>query len=114
MVSVPLYSVCDLLSLRRIILPGIVKLLQAIIKEQGIDLLVSNSSRTSGCPVVAGYVLFIAPNTTHRDYYLQYVRNHLPDNYPSLIVLSIKVPQLLTSSTIWSCTAERIMFSPSL
>jgi hypothetical protein len=32
--------------------------------------------------VIAGYLLFKAPNTTHRVRYLQFLRSQLPDNTP--------------------------------
>ena len=56
--------------------------LNAIFQSQGLEIIVSNSSTSSGCPVNAGYILFQAPNTTHRQRYFQYLRNNLPENTP--------------------------------
>ena len=53
-----------------------------ILREQGIQLNVSNSSCNSGDLVIAGYLLFKAPNNTHRDLYYRHLRNNLPDNTP--------------------------------
>jgi hypothetical protein len=50
--------------------------------DHGLGLRMSNSSSMSGRLVTAGYILFKAPNTTHRNRYLQSLRSQLPDNTP--------------------------------
>ena len=42
---------------------------KTILKEQHLNVLVSNSKSTSGDLVTAGYILLKAPNTTHRHFY---------------------------------------------
>ena len=56
--------------------------MKTALRDHHLGLTISNSSCSSGRLVVAGYILFKAPNTTHRARYLQSIRNHLPDNTP--------------------------------
>ena len=55
---------------------------KAVLKEQHLEVRMSNSSSTSGKVVTAGYILFKAPNTTHRHRYTQFLRSQLPDAAP--------------------------------
>ena len=55
---------------------------QKAFKAHGVSVATSNSSCDSGKLVIAGYLLFKAPNTTHRARYLQFLRSQLPDNTP--------------------------------
>ena len=52
------------------------------LSAQGLSLNLSNSTCSSGALVNAGFILFKAPNTTHRDKYLQHLRNQLPETAP--------------------------------
>jgi hypothetical protein len=54
----------------------------AVLKEQHLVVRLSNSSSTSGKIVIAGYILFKAPNTTHRHRYTQFLRSQLPEAAP--------------------------------
>ena len=56
--------------------------MKTALRDHHLGLTISNSTCSSGRLVVAGYILFKAPNTTHRTRYLQSIRNHLPDNTP--------------------------------
>jgi hypothetical protein len=60
---------------------------KAILKEQHLSVLLSNSKSTSGDLVTAGYILLKAPNTTHRNYYTQYLRSKLPEATPYFDIL---------------------------
>jgi hypothetical protein len=44
---------------------------QKILKEQHLNVPISNSKSTSGDLVTAGHILLKAPNTTHKHYYTQ-------------------------------------------
>ena len=61
-----------------------------IVKEQHLNVLVSNSKSTSGDLVTAGYILLKAPNTTHRHYYKQYLRSKLPEATPYFDIIRFK------------------------
>ena len=56
--------------------------LKSILKAQHLVVRMSNSSSTSGKVVTAGYILFKAPNTTHRHRYTQFLRSQLPEATP--------------------------------
>lgn len=60
------------------------------LQEYGLGLSLSNSICSSGRLVIAGYILFKAPYTTHRVRYLQSIRSHLPDNAPFFDILLFK------------------------
>ena len=61
-----------------------------ILKEQHLNVLVSNSKSTSGDLVTAGYILLKAPNTTHCHYYTQYLRSKLPDATPYFDIIHLR------------------------
>ena len=61
--------------------------MKTALREHHLGLTISNSTCSSGRLVIAGYILFKAPNTTHRVRYLQSIRNHLPDNTPFFDIL---------------------------
>ena len=60
---------------------------QQALKDHGVTVNLSNSSCDSGRLVIAGYLLFKAPNTTHRVRYLQFLRSQLPDNTPYIDII---------------------------
>ena len=67
--------------------------LNNLLKSHGVVISVSNSTTSSGDLVTAGFLLFKAPNTTHRIKYLQHLRNKLPNNTPFFdIVLHKRTP----------------------
>jgi hypothetical protein len=63
---------------------------KTILKEQHLNVLVSNSKSTSGDLVTAGYILLKAPNTTHRHYYTQYLRSKIPEATPYFDIIRFK------------------------
>lgn len=60
------------------------------LKEQKIDILISNSKSTSGNIVTAGYILLKAPNSTHRHFYTQFLRSQMPDATPYFDIVRYK------------------------
>ena len=62
---------------------------KAVMKEQHLAVRMSNSSSTSGKIVIAGYILFKAPNTTHRHRYTQFLRSQLPEAAPYFDLIRI-------------------------
>ena len=63
---------------------------KVVLKEQHINVSVSNSKSTSGDLVTAGYILLKAPNTTHKHYYTQYLRSRLPEVTPYFDIVRYK------------------------
>ena len=63
---------------------------KAILKEQHLVVKMSNSASTSGKVVTAGYILFKAPNTTHRHRYTQFLRSQLPEAAPYFDLIRLK------------------------
>ena len=63
---------------------------KAVLKEQHLEVRMSNSSSTSGKVVTAGYILLKAPNTTHRHRYTQFLRSQLPDAAPYFDLIRLK------------------------
>ena len=63
---------------------------KAVLKEQHLLVRMSNSSSTSGKVVTAGYILFKAPNTTHRHRYTQFLRSQLPEVAPYFDLIRLK------------------------
>ena len=61
-----------------------------ILKEQQLNVLISNSKSTGGNVVTAGYILLKAPNTTHRNFYTEYLRSKLPDATPYFDIIWFK------------------------
>ena len=55
---------------------------------------VSNSSCHGGKLVYAGYLLMKAPNSTHKDRYLQSLRNRLPTNTPFFDIVMLRTTPL--------------------
>ena len=60
------------------------------LKEQEINVLISNSKTTSGTVVTAGYILLKAPNTTQRNFYTEYLRSKLPQATPYFDIVRFK------------------------
>jgi hypothetical protein len=52
------------------------------LKTNKVELKVYNSSSAGGKPVIAGYILLKAPNTTSTHRYTQYLRHQMPDVTP--------------------------------
>ncbi len=90
---------------------------QAKLDEYGATVSFSNASSTSGKLVVAGYVLYKAPMTTHRnDGWIIYVL-YLTTIPLRLMFFSTRDPQpeiKTRSFHIWSFNVARLMFIPSL
>ena len=63
---------------------------KAVLKDQHLVIRMSNSSSTSGKVVTAGYILFKAPNTTHRHRYTQFLRSTLPEAAPYFDLIRMK------------------------
>ena len=63
---------------------------KTVLKQQKLEVLVSNSKSTSGNVVTAGYILLKAPNTTHRHFYTQYLRSKLPETFPYFDIVRYK------------------------
>ena len=75
---------------------------QQALTNQNVETAVSNSTCDSGEIVTAGYILFKAPNTTHRQRYTQYLRSKLPEATPffdlvrmSTTPMDQKIPHLV-------------------
>ena len=60
-----------------------------ILKEENLNVSVSNSISTSGKLVIAGYILLKAPNSTHRHRYVQHLMRHLPEATPYFDVVRL-------------------------
>ena len=60
---------------------------QAILDEYNATVSFSNATSTSGKLVIAGYVLYKAPMTTHRKRWLDYLRTQLDEDTPPFDVL---------------------------
>ncbi|KAI2490362.1 hypothetical protein MHU86_24202 [Fragilaria crotonensis] len=52
------------------------------LKENNVEIKVSNSSSAGGKAVIAGYILLKAPNTTSTHRYTQFLRSKMPDATP--------------------------------
>jgi hypothetical protein len=65
---------------------------QAILDEYNATVSFSNATSTSGKLVIAGYVLYKAPMTTHRKRWLDYLRTQLDTDTPPFDVLLHKRP----------------------
>ncbi|KAI2505038.1 hypothetical protein MHU86_9394 [Fragilaria crotonensis] len=52
------------------------------LKDNQVEIKVSNSSSTGGKSVIAGYILLKAPNTTSTHRYTQYIRSLMPEATP--------------------------------
>jgi hypothetical protein len=63
---------------------------KSALKDQKIDILISNSTSTSGKVVTAGYILLKTPNSTHRHFYTQYLRSMLPETTPYFDIVRYK------------------------
>ena len=61
-----------------------------LLKDQKLEVSISNSMSTSEKLVIAGYILLKAPNTTHWHYYTQYLRSKLPDVTPYFDIVRYK------------------------
>ncbi|KAI2512020.1 hypothetical protein MHU86_2308 [Fragilaria crotonensis] len=64
--------------------------MQMLFTAKQVDIIISNSTSTSGKMVTAGYVLFKAPNTTQISRYTQFLRSVLPDTAPYFDVVRFK------------------------
>ena len=69
---------------------------KAVLKEQHLVVRMSNSSSTSGKVITAGYILFKAPNTTHRHRYTQFLRSQLPEAAPCFDLIRLKILQWIS------------------
>ncbi|KAI2494434.1 hypothetical protein MHU86_20117 [Fragilaria crotonensis] len=65
---------------------------QATLDEYNATVSFSNATSTSGKLVIAGYVLYKAPMTTHRKRWLDYLRTQLDEDTPPFDVLLHKRP----------------------